>query len=66
MQFPADVDRKLLCFRAGKEHAMAQGMEKAPIAGPPVFGASAELLLSARQILSGTENDLGAAGKGRR
>ena len=35
MQLPPDIDRKLLCFRSGKDHAMAQRMEEASVADPP-------------------------------
>ena len=37
MQLPPDIDRELLCFRSGKDHAMAQGMEEASVADPPLL-----------------------------
>src|SRR5580698_5195141 len=37
MQLPTDIDRKLLCFRSGEDHAMAQRMEEASVADPPLL-----------------------------
>lgn len=37
MQLPPDTDRKLLRFRSGKDHAMAQRMEEAAAADPPLL-----------------------------
>jgi hypothetical protein len=35
MELPPDIDGKLLCFRPGKNHAMAQCMEEHSVADPP-------------------------------
>jgi hypothetical protein len=37
MQQPADVDRELLCFRTGKNHAIIEGVQKAAFPYPPFF-----------------------------
>jgi hypothetical protein len=37
MQLPTDIDRKLLRFRSGKDHAMAERMEEASVTDPPLL-----------------------------
>ena len=37
MQPPSNIDRKLLGFGSGKDHAMGQRMEEASAADPPLL-----------------------------